>query len=313
MGVFHTILKIRFELCSKHRGKIAISTLTAFLILASTVLVACSPSTNTLSTLSNQSIKSGDKLRVSYIDVGQGDSILIQVPDGKSILIDAGENDKGNRVVTYLQNQGVKRLDKVIWTHSHADHIGGADVVTRAFDIGQVIMPKETSTTQTYKDLITAIKTKGLTITEAKAGLKIDLGPKTTIQLVAPNSSGYKDMNDYSVVLSLTYGQNTFLFTGDAPALSEHEMISTTFNLKADVLKVGHHGSYSSTSADFLAKVQPKYAIISVGKGNTYGHPANATLAKLIKAGAKIYRTDESGTIVAESDGVDITFYTERN
>lgn len=256
--------------------------------------------------------KVSEKLRVSYIYVGQGDSILIQIPNGKNILIDAGENDQGNKVVSYLRSQGVKRLDVTIWTHPHADHIGGADVVTSAFDIGQVVMPKVTSTTQTYRSLIEAINRKGLKITEAKAGLKLDLGPEVNAQLLAPNSTNYEEVNDYSAVLKLVYGQTSFLFTGDAQTVSEEEMIKKGYDLKADVLKVGHHGSHTSTSAAFLAKVQPKDAVISVGKDNDYGHPHGGTLLKLQAVGVTLYRTDLSGTIVAESDGKNITFTKER-
>lgn len=247
------------------------------------------------------------KLRVSYIDVGQGDSSLIQLPNGKTILIDAGENDQGSKVVSYLKSQGIKRLDVTIWTHPHSDHIGGADAVTNAFDIGQVVMPKVTSTTQSYLSLITAIRRKGLQITEAKAGLKLDLGPEVKAEILAPKSEKYEEVNNYSAVLMLTYGETRFLFEGDAQTESEEEMINAGYNLKADVLKVGHHGSRTSTSSGFLAQVQPKYAVISVGKDNPYGHPSASTMTRLQKAGAAIFRTDELGTVLAESDGKKVT------
>lgn len=247
------------------------------------------------------------KLRVSYIDVGQGDSSLIQLPNGKTILIDAGENDQGNKVVSYLKSQGIKRLDVTIWTHPHSDHIGGADAVTNAFDIGQVVMPKVTSTTQSYLSLITAIRRKGLQITEAKAGLKLDLGPEVKGEILAPKSEKYEEANNYSAVLMLTYGETRFLFEGDAQTESEEEMINAGYNLKADILKVAHHGSRTSTSAGFLARVQPKYAVISVGKDNPYGHPSASTMTRLQKAGAAIFRTDELGTVLAESDGKKVT------
>jgi len=250
----------------------------------------------------------GQKLRVSYIDVGQADSILIQIPNGKNVLIDAGNNGDANTITSYLKNQGVSKLDIVIATHPHEDHIGSMDKVINTFDIGQVIMPRKDSTTQTYKDLITAIQNKGLKITEAKAGLKLDLGSEVNALLIAPNSASYEDVNNYSAVLKLSYGTNTFLFEGDAQEQSENEMVNAGFNLKADVLKVGHHGSHTSSSTAFLSKVQPKYAVISVGKGNSYGHPAQTTIDRLASIGAKVYRTDQSGTIVTESDGTNITF-----
>ena len=249
----------------------------------------------------------GQKLKVSYIDVGQADSILIQIPNGKNVLIDAGNNGDANTITSYLKKQGISRLDIVIATHPHEDHIGSMDTVINTFDIGQVIMPRKDSTTQTYKSLITAIQNKGLKITEAKAGLKVDLGSEVNALLLAPNSASYEDVNDYSAVLKLTYGTNSFLFEGDAQELSENEMINAGYNLKADVLKVGHHGSKTSSSSAFLAKVQPKFAVISVGKGNSYGHPAKTTLDKLSNIGAKVYSTDVFKTIVAESDGTNIT------
>ncbi|WP_243450422.1 ComEC/Rec2 family competence protein [Desulfosporosinus sp. Sb-LF] len=250
----------------------------------------------------------GQKLRISYIDVGQADSILIQIPNGKNVLIDAGNNGDANTITSYLKKQGVSKLDIVIATHPHEDHIGSMDKVINTFDIGQVIMPRKDSTTQTYKDMITAIQNKGLKITEAKAGLKLELGSEVNALLIAPNSVSYEDVNNYSAVLKLSYGTNTFLFEGDAQEQSENEMVNSGFNLKADVLKVGHHGSHTSSSIAFLAKVQPKYAVISVGQGNSYGHPAQTTIARLTNIGSKVYRTDQSGTIVAEADGTNITF-----
>lgn len=252
----------------------------------------------------------GQKLKVSYIDVGQADSILIQIPNGKNVLIDAGNNGDANTITSYLKKQNVSKLDIVIATHPHEDHIGSMDKVINTFDIGQVIMPRKDSTTQTYKDMIMAIQNKGLKITEAKAGLKLDLGSEVNALLLAPNSTIYEDVNNYSAVLKLSYGNNTFLFEGDAQEQSENEMLNAGYNLKADVLKVGHHGSNTSSSSAFLSKVQPKYAIISVGKGNSYGHPANVTIDKLNSLGAKVFRTDLSGTIVAESDGTNVTINT---
>lgn len=252
----------------------------------------------------------GQKLKVSYIDVGQADSILVQIPNGKNVLIDAGNNGDVNTITTYLKKQNVSKLDVVIATHPHEDHIGSMDKVISSFDIGQVVMPKKDSTTQTYKDMIKAIQDKGLKITEAKAGLKLDLGSEVNALLMAPNSTNYEDVNNFSAVLKLAYGNNTFLFEGDAQEQSENEMINAGYNLKADVLKVGHHGSNTSSSSAFLAKVQPKYAVISVGKDNSYGHPANITIDSLTKIGAKVYRTDLAGTIIVESDGTNITINT---
>jgi len=260
--------------------------------------------------VSTTTVLAGHKLKVSYIDVGQGDSILIQTPGGKNVLIDAGNNGDATTIVTYLKAQNISRLDYVIATHSHEDHIGSMDTVINTFDIGKVVMPKESSNTQTFRDVMTAIASKGLKPIEAKAGVKLDLGPEIYAELLAPNSSGYEDINDYSAVLRLVYGKNSFLFTGDAETQSESEMLHLGSQLKVDVLKVGHHGSKTSSTAAFLKLVAPKYAIISVGKGNSYGHPTQEALGRLGSVGATIYRTDESGTIVCESDGETITFKT---
>jgi competence protein ComEC len=210
----------------------------------------------------------------------------------------------------YLQSQGVKRLDYLILTHPHEDHIGSADSVIRNFDIGHVIMPQKAATTQTFSDVVNAIKAKSLGVTAPKVGMTLDLGSEVAAQVLAPGGSSYEDVNNYSVVVRLVYGNTSFLFTGDAQAESESQMIGSGLNLKADVLKVGHHGSNSSTTPGFLTKVSPKYAVISVGTGNSYGHPTQVTLDNLSNAGVKVYRTDQNGTILTESDGTNITFNT---
>ena len=187
------------------------------------------------------------------------------------------------------------------------------DTVINTFDIGQVVMPKESSNTQAFRDLLIAIANKGLKPIEAKLGVRLDLGSEIYAELLAPNSTGYQDINDYSAVLRLVYGKNSFLFTGDAETQSESEMLHLGSQLKVDVLKVGHHGSRTSSTLAFLKLVAPTYAVISVGKGNSYGHPTQEALDRLSSIGATVYRTDESGTIVCESDGTNITFKTLGN
>lgn len=249
-------------------------------------------------------------LKVHYIDVGQGDSILIQTPNGKNMLIDAGTNESSNTVTSYLSNLGITQLDIIAGTHPHEDHIGGMDAVINMFKIGKVYMPKATATTKTFEDVITAINNKGLSITTPVPGTTVDLDSSVKLEILAPNEDAYEELNNYSIVFKLTYGSKSFLFTGDAEDVSEKEMLSKGYDLKADVLKVGHHGSSSSTSDAFLSAVNPQYAVISVGKDNDYGHPAVSTMDKLKAKGIAVYRTDENGTIVATCDGTSITFNT---
>lgn len=248
-------------------------------------------------------------LKVSFIDVGQADSILVETPGGKSMLIDAGNNEDGDKVTSYIKGEGLNKVDVLVATHSHEDHIGGMDTVVNNFDIGKVYMSHGTTTTKTYQDVLTAIQNKGLKITSAKSGGSIDLDPELKIDILAPHENDvFQDLNNYSVVLKVTYKNNSFLLTGDAEDSSEVEMLMTGADLKADVLKVGHHGSNSSTTDKFLQSISPKYAVISVGKGNDYGHPAQQTLDKLVAANVQVFRTDVDGTIVASSDGNTIAF-----
>ena len=240
-------------------------------------------------------------MKVSFIDVGQGDSILVQLPDGQNLLVDAGTRDTGIKVIKYLKKAGIKKIDYLVATHPHEDHIGGMAAVIRAFDVGGIYMPKTSHTTKTYIELLETIQSKGLKITAAEAGIKIVETAELSVLVLAPNSAAYEDLNNYSAVIKLTYGKLGFLLTGDALTQSEKEMLAKGTDLKAAVLKVGHHGSYSSTSQGFLDAVNPKYAVISVGAENDYGYPHDAALRRL--SGIQLYRTDLDGNVVFTTDG----------
>lgn len=249
--------------------------------------------------------KEVSKLKVHFIDVGQGDSVLIE-SDNKYMLIDAGERNKSKVVIDYLENIGVKKLDYLIATHPHSDHIGGLADVIGYFDIGKVIMPDVVHTTKTFEDLLDAISEKNLKITKAVVGNVYNIGDASFV-IIAPNKNSYDNLNNYSVGIKLQNGANSFLFTGDAEVKSENEMLQNGINLDADVLKLGHHGSSTSNSHNFLDAVTPDIAIISVGEGNSYGHPHAEVLQTLNDRNIKLYRTDKQGTIILESDGNTIT------
>jgi len=245
-------------------------------------------------------------LKVHYINVGQGDSILIQ-QGSQNMLIDTGTNASTSSLMAYLQSLNIKKIDVLVLTHPHEDHIGGADAVIKAFDIRTLYMNKVTTTTKTYKDVINAMISKGLKPTAPNAGDTFKLGD-ANCTILSPINTNSKDLNTYSIVIKLVYGNNRFLFTGDAQASNEEDMINKDYDLSADVLKVGHHGSETSTTDAFLNKVNPRYAVISCGQDNDYGHPHKSTMDKLQAKGISVYRTDESGTIVCTSDGKNISF-----
>ena len=247
---------------------------------------------------------SGDTLRVNYIDVGQGDSIFIQLPNKETMLIDAGEAYKSENVINYLNNLDIKRIDYVVGTHPHTDHIGGLESVINTFDIGSIYMPNAISTSKTYEDLLTTISNKGLKVKTAKSGVVVLNEDNLKLEFIAPNSDNYSNLNNYSAVLKLTYLDNTFLFMGDAETLSEDEITS---DVKADVIKVGHHGSDSSSSVEFVKKVNPEYAIIMVGEGNSYNHPYQSIINRYLSMNAKVLRTDLDGNIICDSDGIDVS------
>lgn len=266
--------------------------------------VSSKPPVSSAASLSVAAPTAGSKIKIHYIDVGQGDSEFIELPNGQTMLIDAGNPENGSQIVSYIKGLGHSKIDYLIATHPHSDHIGGMTTVVNGLDIDKIYMPKKEQTTKVFENLITAIKSKGLTVNTAKAGINILKTGTLNIDMIAPCGTSYEDLNQYSAVIKITYGDNKFLFMGDAGAVSEAQI---TDDVKADVLKVGHHGSNTATSDSFLQKVSPKYAVIEVGKGNSYGHPTASTLAKLQKIGAQIFRTDESGTIIFTSDGKTIT------
>jgi competence protein ComEC len=249
------------------------------------------------------------EFKLHFIDVGQADCILLQ-QGNNFMLVDAGNNEDSKTIKDYLDKQGVKELKYFVGTHKDEDHIGSADYIIDTYKVSKVYFPKQTATTKTFKDFVTSVKNKGLSLTAPVVGESFKLGD-AVVTILAPNSDTYEDANDYSIVLKVQFGENKFLLTGDAEAVSEMEMVKKGLDLKADLLKVGHHGSNSSTSLNFLKAVSPKYAVISVGKDNSYGHPTQSTLDRLKGAAVKIYRTDEKGNIVAVSDGKNISFFTK--
>lgn len=250
----------------------------------------------------------GKTLTVSFLDVGQGDSILIELPDGNTMLIDASESDQAEGIIDYIEGRGHDTLDYVVATHPHADHIGGMREVLEAFDVGEIWMPDADSDTKTYENLLETVAEKEIPLHVAAAGKTILSTESLAIDLVAPCSKEYDDLNDYSAVIRLTYGKTRFIFTGDAEAHSEEEILASGVSLSADVLKLGHHGSSTSSSEAFVKAVDPKWGIISCGEGNSYGHPHRETLDKFADLGIELLRTDLLGTIVMTSDGETVKY-----
>ena len=256
------------------------------------------------------SITDSDYLTVHYIDVGQGDSILVTC-GGEYMLIDAGENDSDDVVIHYLNDLGITELDLVVGTHAHSDHIGEMDDVLNAIPADMVWYPDYRHNTKTEKNFLTAAENCGATVYQPDLGETYDLGG-ATVTVLGPVKDDYSDPNDMSIILMVQYEDNKFLFTGDLEKTdgAETDLVEKWGEevLSADVLKVGHHGSDTSTSYLFLRAVSPSYAVISVGEGNKYGHPKQDTLDILGDAEIYTYRTDYMGSIVAVSDGTTIQF-----
>lgn len=262
---------------------------------------------NTSSSNVSENNSTNGNLTVYFIDVGQADSILIS-GNNKNMLIDAGTNEEGPKVLKFIKEKGINKLDYVVGTHPHEDHIGGLDdVINSDLQIDKVLMPKIQTNTKTFEDVLDAIQKKGLKITAPKKGDKYNLGD-ANLEVMTDSIENSKNLNLSSITLLMTYGKNKFLFMGDA----EKENEQTVIWPKVDVLKVGHHGSKTSSSQDFLNQTKPKYSVIMAGKGNSYGLPKQEVLDRLNKIGSKIYRTDENGTITMVSNGEQISITTEK-
>ena len=264
--------------------------------------------TNTSNLISVNTVKSTkpsetEKLSIYYLDVGQGDCELI-VDEDTVMLIDAGNNEDGPLLVNYLQGLGITKIDYVVATHPHEDHIGGLDDIINSFEIGNVYMPQVITTTQTYQDLIEAIRNKGLKVNKIEIGEHFTLRNAIATVIYVDNEQN-EELNNNSIIINLAYGEKNFLFTGDTQSEVESKIIWD----HVDVLKVAHHGSKSSTSEKFLSAVKPEIAIISCGKNNDYGYPHKDVLDRLGKQNVQIYRTDTDGTIILTTDGntIDIT------
>lgn len=266
--------------------------------------------TTAVSTTAQDTAAQKPYLEIYFLDVGQGDSEILRYGD-HTMLIDAGTNASTTTLLSDIKSLGISKFDVVVATHPHEDHIGGLDAVINNYTIGKLYVPKVTTNTKTYSDMLTAIQKKGYTVTTPVPGATFNLGD-VQCTIFAPNSQSYEDSNNYSIVIKVTYGTTSFLFTGDAEVQSEEEMLAKGYDIKSDVLKVGHHGSDSSTSLQFLKAVSPQYGVIEVEQANDYGHPHQVTLAKLAIANVKVYRTDLNGIIIFKSDGVGLTISTER-
>lgn len=249
-------------------------------------------------------------LTVTWLDVGQGDAAVIQC-GGQSMLIDGGKPEKSSYIYAWLQQHGLSYLDVIVATHVDADHIGGLSGALNYASVGTAYCPVTTGTTETFQSFVKYLAQRGKQITVPTAGESFALGG-AQVQILGPLHRA-EDSNDNSIVLKVSFGATSFLFTGDAERAEEQDLLNAGVNLQSTVLKVGHHGSDTSTSYPFLRAVAPQYAVISVGAGNSYGHPTEAVLSRLQDAGVTTFRTDMQGEITAVSDGQTINFSTEKN
>ncbi|MBE6952222.1 MAG: MBL fold metallo-hydrolase [Ruminococcaceae bacterium] len=248
-------------------------------------------------------------LQVYVIDCGQGDSIFAVFPTGETMLVDGSTQDNAKDVTKFLDAFNISAIDYVVATHPHEDHIGGLDDCLAKYKVGQIFMPAVEHTTVSFERLLDAVEAQNLQIDIPEAGEYIvgDKNSTFSVQCLAPNSAEYEEMNNYSIVLRIVYGERAVLLTGDAEALSEEEILAAGFDVSADVLKLGHHGSSTSSSEEFIAAVAPTYAVASCGKDNDYGHPHREIRSLAQKLGWIFYRTDTDGTVAILSDGNEIS------
>lgn len=243
-------------------------------------------------------ITRGSFVKIHFVDVGQGDCTVI-TDNGHAMVIDAGDEKYGERVVSYIKNLGISNIDYVIATHPHSDHIGGLDDVIESFDVKTIIMPNVVNESHAFENLLTAIEKSNASVVEPKVGNEYKLG-NSSFMILGPENY-YDEINNISVAIRLMYDNNSIVMTGDAESEEETDIVNSDIDIKSDVLKIGHHGSSTSTSIGFLNEVNPETVIICVGDDNSYGHPAYETLEKL--NGKYIYRTDTNGNIIITFTG----------
>ena len=268
------------------------------------IYISYSDNTHNPINLSKDELKG---LKITYFDVGQADAILIQTDDD-NMLIDAGNNSDGNGIVDYLKNQDIKNFKYVVGTHAHEDHIGGMDDIINNFNIEHFYMPDVITTTKTFEEVLDALGNKSIKFETPNIDDTFKLGDATVKVIYVGNDD--KNLNNSSIVIKLKYKNAEFLFMGDLEKSIEKQLLDK--DIKADIIKVGHHGSDSSSSKEFIEKVKPAMAIISVGKGNKYGHPKNSTIEAFNKMNSRVLRTDELGTIIVTSDGYKVNYYNIR-
>lgn len=259
---------------------------------------------------SSPDIGADSNFEVHYLDVGQADASLI-LCDNKTMLIDGGNPGDSSLIAAYLKKLNISHLDYIICSHAHDDHVGGLPGALSVATAGKVYAPITENDIKEYQSFKSKVASQGLTITNPSPGDTFQFG-SSTVLFLGPVHENVSDLNDTSIVLKITYGDTSFLFTGDAERDEEQSILAQNYDLSATVLKVGHHGSGDSTTYPFLREIMPEYAIISVGENN-YGHPTEETLSRLRDADVKVYRTDMQGDIIASSNGKTVNIKTVKN
>lgn len=276
-------------------------------VLALALFCACTVTINLGGADTSAAPNSESKLIVHFLDVGQGDAIFIELPNGKTMLVDAGENYHGQGIIDYVQTIGYQKLDYVVATHPHEDHIGSMPYIVRNFEIGSIYMPDVTANTATFESLLKAIKAKGLRVKNGRTGVHIIKDGELTADIIAPDKPDESNLNNSSIVLLLTFGNVSYLLTGDAET---KELNAIRADMHATVLKAGHHGSKTSTTQTLLKKISPSVTVISCGKNNDYGHPHAEVLKMLKSVNSSVYRTDRDQTVIVATDGSSLTVST---
>ena len=276
-------------------------------VFALALFCACTVTINLGGADTSAAPNSESKLIVHFLDVGQGDAIFIELPNGKTMLVDAGENYHGQGIIDYVQTIGYHKLDYVVATHPHEDHIGSMPYIVRNFEIGSIYMPDVTANTATFESLLKAIKAKGLRVKNGRTGVHIIKDGELTADIIAPDKPDESNLNNSSIVLLLTFGNVSYLLTGDAET---KELNAIRADMHATVLKAGHHGSKTSTTQTLLKKISPSVTVISCGKNNDYGHPHAEVLKMLKSVNSSVYRTDRDQTVIVATDGSSLTVST---